>query len=70
MGRTFAEVVERVKQLSRAEKQELQELLRKHVIEEHLSENAVHRRSGSAKGEISMSDDFDESLNDFNEDME
>jgi len=66
MGRTFAEVVERVKQLSPAEKEELQELLRKYLTEERRCENGV-RRGGSAKGEISMSDDFEEPLKDFAE---
>ena len=64
MSQTFAEVVEEVKQLSPAEKEELQELLRKYLIEERRSENGA-RRSGSAKGEISMSDDFDKPLEDF-----
>ena len=34
MSQTFAEVVEDVKQLSSAEKEELQELLKKYLIEE------------------------------------
>jgi hypothetical protein len=34
MSQTFAQVVEHVKHLSLAEKQELQELLRKYLIEE------------------------------------
>ncbi|MDX6501119.1 MAG: hypothetical protein QOG23_4379 [Blastocatellia bacterium] len=38
MSQTFAEVVEGVKQLSPAEKQELQELLRHYVIEERRRE--------------------------------
>ncbi len=38
MSQTFAEVVEGVKQLSPAEKQELQELLRQYVIEERRRE--------------------------------
>ena len=36
MSHTFAEVVEEVKQLSPAEKEELQDLLRKYLIEERL----------------------------------
>jgi hypothetical protein len=38
MSQTFAEIVEDVKQLSPAEKEELQELLRKCLIEERRAE--------------------------------
>lgn len=38
MSQNFAQVVEEVKQLSPAEKQELQELLKKYVIEERRQE--------------------------------
>jgi phosphopantothenate synthetase len=38
MSQTFAEIVEDVKQLSPAEKEELQELLRKYLIEERRAE--------------------------------
>ena len=38
MSQTFAEIVEDVKQLSPAEKEELQELLRKYLIEERRRE--------------------------------
>lgn len=65
MSQTFAEVLEGVKQLSPAEKEQLQELLRKDLIEERHSGNGVRRRSGSAKGQISMSADFDRPLEDF-----
>ena len=68
MSQTFAEVVEDVKQLSPAEKEELRELLNKFLIEE--VRNGVRRRSGSAKGKILMSNDFDEPLEDFAEYME
>jgi hypothetical protein len=64
MSQTFAEVVERVKHLSSAEKEELLELLRKH--DPHKG-NGVRRHSGTAKGQISMSDDFDRPLDDFAE---
>ena len=80
MSQTFAEVVEGVKQLSPAEKEESQELLNKFLIEERRREilenyqtgveevrNGVRRRSGSAKGKIFMSNDFDEPLEDFAE---
>jgi hypothetical protein len=67
MRKTFAEVVEAVKQLSHAEKEELQALLRRYVVEERAP---VHCRSGSAKGQLAMSDDFDKPLEDFAENME
>jgi hypothetical protein len=38
MSQTFAEIVEDVQQLSLAEKEELQELLRKYLIEERRAE--------------------------------
>ena len=38
MSQTFAEVVEDVKQLSHAEKEELQELIKKYLIEERRRE--------------------------------
>ena len=65
MSQTFAEVVEEVKQLSPAEKEELRELLNKFLSEE--IRNEVRRRSGSAKGKILMSNDFDRPLEDFAE---
>ena len=68
MSQTFAEVVEEVKQLSPAEKEELRELLNKFLSEE--VRNGVRRRSGSARGKILMSNDFDEPLEDFAEYME
>jgi hypothetical protein len=46
MGQTFAQVVERVKQLSLAEKQELQELLRKYLIEERRLEILQNGEAG------------------------
>jgi hypothetical protein len=67
MSKTFAEVVEAVKQLSHAEKEELQALLREYVIEERA---LVRRHSGSAKGQISISEDFDKPLEDFAEYIE
>ena len=68
MSQTFAEVVEGVKQLSPAEKEALRELLNKFLIED--VRNGVRRHSGSAKGKIFMSSDFDEPLEDFAEYME
>ena len=64
MRKTFAEVVEAVKQLSRAEKEELQALRRRYAVEERAP---VHRHSGSAKGQISISEDFDKPLEDLAE---
>ena len=46
MGQNFAEVVEDVKQLSVAEKEELQELLRKYLIEERRSEIRKNAEAG------------------------
>jgi len=74
MSQTFAQVVEDVKQLSLGEKQELLTLLndfliedrRREILENHTSieevRNKVRRRSGTAKGKILMSNDFDEPL--------
>ena len=45
MAQNFAQVVEDVKQLSPAEKEELQELLRKYVIEERRQEIAENYRA-------------------------
>ena len=67
MSQTFAEVVERVKHLTSAEKEELLELLRKHDIDDPHEGNGVRRHSGTAKGQISMSDDFDRPLDEFAE---
>ena len=66
MRKTFAEVVEAVKQLSHAEKEELQALLRRSVEER----TPVRRHSGSAKDQISISEDFDKPLADLVEYME
>jgi hypothetical protein len=78
MSKTFAEVVEEVRRLSPAEKVEVQELLRKLLIEERSREspgnsetrvpfNGVGRRPGSAKGEITMSDNIIEPFGHFGE---
>ena len=42
MSQSFAEIVEDVKQLSPAEKEELQELLRKYLIEERRAKILEH----------------------------
>ena len=46
MSQTFAEIVEDVKQLSPAEKEELQELLRKYLIEERRREIRQNAEAG------------------------
>jgi hypothetical protein len=46
MSQTFAQVVEHVKQLSLDEKQELQELLRKFLIEERRQEILENSKAG------------------------
>lgn len=46
MSQTFAEIVEDVQQLSLAEKEELQELLRKYLIEERRSEIRENAEAG------------------------
>ncbi len=46
MSQTFAEIVEDVKQLSPAEKEELQELLRKYLIEERRREFRENAEAG------------------------
>lgn len=46
MSQNFAEVVEDVKQLSVAEKEELQELLRKYLIEERRAEIRENAEAG------------------------
>lgn len=46
MSQTFAEIVEDVQQLSLAEKEELQELLRKYLIEERRREIRENAEAG------------------------
>jgi hypothetical protein len=46
MSQTFAEIVDDVQQLSLAEKEELQELLRKYLIEERRSEIRENAEAG------------------------
>lgn len=46
MSQTFAEIVEDVQQLSFAEKEELQELLRKYLIEERRREIRENAEAG------------------------
>jgi hypothetical protein len=46
MSQTFAEIVEVVQQLSLAEKEQLQELLRKYLIEERRGEIRANAEAG------------------------
>ena len=62
MSQTFAQVVEDVKQLSPAEKQELQELLRKYVIEERrreILENGEAALEEYSEGKLTFSSDIE-----------
>ena len=62
MSQTFAQVVEDVKQLSPAEKQELQELLRKYVIEERrreILENGEDALKEYREGRLTFSSDIE-----------
>jgi phosphopantothenate synthetase len=63
MSQTFAEVVENVKQLSPAEKEELQELLRKYLIEERREEILQNYQASLGelrKGKIAFSSGVDD----------
>ena len=62
MAQNFAQVVEDVKQLSPAEKEELQELLRKYVIEERRQEIAQNYQASLEElreGKITFSSDIE-----------
>jgi phosphopantothenate synthetase len=62
MSQNLAEVVEEVKQLSPAEKEELQELLRKYVIEERREEIVDNYHASLEefdKGKLSFSSDIE-----------
>ena len=66
MSQTFAEVVEEVKQLSSAEKEELHELLRKYLIEERrreIRENAEAGLKEFREGKIESFTNIDEMMN-------
>ena len=71
MSQTFAQVVEDVKQLSPAEKQELQELLRKYVIEERRREILENGEAGLEEmrnGELTSFSDADSLLDSLSHD--
>ena len=62
MSQTFAQVVEEVKQLSPAEKQELQELLRNYMIEERRREilaNGEDALKEYREGKLTFSSDIE-----------
>jgi hypothetical protein len=62
MAQEFSRVVEDVKQLSTAEKEELQELLKSYLIEERRREIEQNYEASSAelgKGELTFSRDTD-----------
>lgn len=63
MNQKFADVVEEVKQLSVAEKEELQELLRKYLIEERrrkIRENAEASLQEYREGKLEFFSNIDE----------
>ena len=62
MSQTFAEIVEGVKQLSPAEKQELQELLRRYAIDERRREILENCEAGLEEyreGKLTFSSDIE-----------
>lgn len=66
MSQTFADLVEDVKQLSSAEKEELQELLRKYLIEERrreIRENADSGMEELRRGGIKFFSSVDDLMN-------
>ena len=71
MSQSFAQVVEAVKELSLAEKEELQELLRKYAIEERrqeLLEDLEASLQEWREGKITFSSDIDTLKQDLSHD--
>ena len=71
MSQTFAEVVEDVKQLSPAEKEELQELLKKYLIEERRREIRENSEAGLKEfreGELKTFSNVDELMDSLSHD--
>lgn len=71
MAQDFSRIVEDVKQLSTAEKEELQELLRSYLIEERRREIEENYKAGLdelREGTISFSRDPDSLRNSLNND--
>ena len=63
MSQTFAEIVEDVKQLSPAEKEELRELLKKYLIEERRREILQNCEEGLQElreGKLTFTSDLEE----------
>jgi len=71
MSQTFAEVVEEVKQLSPAEMAELQELLKKYLIEERRREIRENGEAGTKElreGKLQSYSDVDELMDSLSHD--
>lgn len=71
MSQTFAQIVERVKQLSLDEKQELQELLRKYLIKERRLEILQNGEAGIQEwrdGKLTSFADIDKLRNSLSND--
>jgi hypothetical protein len=71
MSQTFAEIVEDVQQLSFAEKEELQELLRKYLIEERrreIRENAEAGLKEYREGKLQSFTNIDEIMDSLSHD--
>ena len=71
MNQTFAEIVEDVKQLSPAKKKELQELLRKYLIEERraeIRENAEVGLKEYRDGKLKFFSNVDEMMDSLSHD--
>ena len=71
MSQTFAEVVEEVKQLSPAEMEELQELLKKYLIEERrreIRENADAGLKEYREGKLEFFSNIDDMMDSLSHD--
>ena len=71
MSQTFAEIVEDVKQLSPAEKEELQELLRKYLVEERrreIRENAEAGLQEYREGKLEIFSSVDDMMDSLSHD--
>lgn len=71
MSQTFAEIVEDVQQLSLAEKEELQELLRKYLIEERrreIRENAEAGLREYREGKLELLSSVDDMMDSLSHD--
>ena len=71
MSRTFAEIVEDVKQLSHGEKEELQELLKKYLIEERRRDMRENHEAGLdelRKGEVKFFSNVNELMDSLRRD--